>query len=621
MMDHNSDIDRTRREVLQELIHTEGDYVSMFGLFRESYLKVLAREEEHVVFRSMEGVVKELVRWHRRMEFDLQRIMREHDPNSVETALRVSKLVVAYMARLEALYRSYIYHFRASTRLFAEEAYYGKVMSELMGRLDHGVRTYQRTQFSGLEKRHLWQKDTSYDCLSHLPISRLTNYKLFLEVIGKNVTSPVDKRRIAGYTRKASEIIHQINSDNSTMDPVNAVIQRRLRFPTVEYAPVSAFGQCLLAGCLNAMWVRRRSSYGFAVTAEPLGAFLFKSYLILADICHDWWTVKHCVPMVRCNIHDLTDVISVSDRDSPKLREAISEATSGSNTAPVEGTIIDTGNNPPMALKLEFYFYGQCFELTFAFRHAQEYQVWKQYLETVKELNGPSVSDFEQLTDIGESTMVPRDMVPRTTVASRCPKVNELHNLTNAQRDMLKHSPSDYYGENSIQINVSFSGSQRTQQKYQTLSRNKSDSNSYSAKFDSGRRLHIEALMFDVWSDALVRTPSLEYIMTSYSDTITSVATTRPPSSTRSSWGMFSIRSDNTRATSILEPTNNQDLSSQQNNHNHTQTCNNCSNTTNTTNGNNNKSGTIGRLGTINKLRNYLTVKTYNKQFSENQVA
>ncbi|AET41309.1 uncharacterized protein Ecym_8013 [Eremothecium cymbalariae DBVPG len=609
-MDRHRDLEGNRREVLQELIDTEGDYVSMFGLFRESYLNVLAREEEHVVFRSMEGVVKELVRWHRRMECDLRHILGEHGRSTVEAAVRVSKQVVAYMAKLEALYRSYIFHFQASSRLFTEETYYGKVMRELVGRLDHGVRTYQRTQFSGEHKRHLWQKDTSYDCLSHLPVSRLTNYKLFLDVIAKTVTSPSDKRRIAAYTRKASEIIHHINSDSSTMDPVNTVIQRRLRFPTVEYVPVSAFGQCMLAGCLNTMWVRRRASYGFAVVAEPLGAFLFKSYLVLAEICQDWWTVKHCVPMVRCNIHHLSGVIDISESSDNCNKDSScvdttdtddTDETNESQRANNSNASSDSSNHCPMALKIEFYFYGQCFEVTFAFRNSQEFQVWKQHLDTVKELNGSSGSEFEQISDIGESTMVPREMVPKSTVASRCPKVNELHNLTHAQREMLKHSASDYYGINPIHINVSFSGSQRFQLKYQTLSRNKSDPTCFYAKFDTARRLHIEALMFDVWSESLVRTPSLEYIMTSYSDTITSVATTRAPSSTRSSWGMFSIRSDNTRATSVVEPANNQDTSQQ--------------------NKNNNKNLTIVRLGTINKLRNYLTVKTYNKQFSENQVS
>lgn len=625
------ELENNRREVLQELIDTEGDYVSMFGLFRESYLKVLAREEEHVVFRSMEAVVKELVRWHRRMENDLKHILRNYGGSSVESALMVSKQVVGYMARLEAHYRSYIFHFQASSRLFAEETYYGKVMRELVERLDHEVRTYQRTQFSGDNKRHLWQKDTSYDCLSHLPVSRLTNYKLFLEVIGRTITSPADRRRIAGYTSKASEIIHQINSDSSIMDPANTAIQRRLRFPTIEYVPVSAFGQCMLAGCLNSMWIKRRSSYGFTMVSEPLGAFLFKSYLVLADICKDWWTVKLCIPMARCNIHELADIVDISDTTDLLLKDAIlldlnhsnsdnegvgnetsyvteveTGAYSGDNDIKKKSntSIINVALLRPMGLKLEFYFHGQCFEVCFVFKSNQEYQVWKQHLITIKDLNGSSGADFEQINDIGESTMVPREMVPKTTVASRCPRVNELSNLTQAQREMLKHSTSDYYGTNLIHINVNFSGNQKYQQKHQGLSRNKSEPNHFNANFDTTRRLHIEAFMFDVWSDNLVRTYPLEYIMTSYNENTTNLTITRPPSSTRSSWGVFSTRSDNTKPICMIETSNNTDLTSQNNK-----------------NSDSNFSSSIARLGTINKLKNYLTVKTYNKLSSENQVA
>ncbi|AMD19773.1 HCL378Cp [Eremothecium sinecaudum] len=631
LQEREKELEDNRREVLQELIDTEGDYVSMFGLFRESYLKVLAREEEHVVFRSMECVVKELVRWHRRMESDLKHIVRNYGDSSVEAALRVSRQVVAYMAKLEAHYRSYIFHFQASSKLFAEETYYGKVMRGLVGRLDHGVRTYQRTQFSGDDKRHLWQKDTSYDCLSHLPVSRLTNYKLFLEVIGRTVTLPADKQRILGYTRKTSEIIHHINSDNSTMDPINTIIQQRLRFPTVEYVPVCAFGQCILAGCLNTMWVRRRASCGFAIVAEPLGAFLFKSYLILADVCKDWWTVKHCVPMVRCNIYELNTIVDVTDPPD-SLSKDILAADVFDSSYNLDAASVNNGdelgvcdvsvssgmdhhgnsemsgrteNGNSFGLRMEFYFYGQCFEILFAFRSRQEYEVWKQHLITVKDLNSASGVEFEQMSDVGESTMVPREMVPRTTVASRCPKVSELPKLTQAQRDMLKHSAYDYYGSCPSHMNVNYGGTQRYQQKRQGLSRNKSEPTNFYATFDMTRRLHTETFMYDVWSDNLIRTHPLDYVMTSYSDNTTSFGTARPSPSMRSSWGVFSNRSENSKSTFMAEP-NNQDLTTQQTKNKYHD---------------NNRPTTIARLGTINKLRSYLTVKTYNKQFSENQVA
>lgn len=265
--------------------------------------------------------------------------------------------------------------------------------------------------------------------------------------------------------------IDGVNFSN-IVDKETQRISTKLKFKyPEEYVPVSALGIPHLTGILNTVWVevsesqkvwtntvrsidswrRKKTLYPYFVPkGKQLGAFLYKSYLILARIpmisvndlqnqpVDTQWSIKFALPLTNCKIIPI-------DKEQNKYNEI--------------GLQDDLEPNIKL-FKLEWFLYGDVFETIFVFDNYYDYNQWFQHLQTIIDLNGftskpMEAESVENYYQMGNSAYAPLRIAPKLTFADAVSKTAN-QNLTRRQYSLINHQVHDYYDYTSFKLNISF---------------------------------------------------------------------------------------------------------------------------------------------------------------------
>lgn len=260
---------------------------------------------------------------------------------------------------------------------------------------------------------------------------------------------------------------------SNLIDKPSQRISSKLKFKNPdEYVPVSALGVPQLTGILNTVWIevsegqklwnntvrsidtwrRKRALYPiFQLKGKQLGAFLYKSYLVLARIpmipmtelqtnsaADVHWTIKFAIPLTNCKLIPI-------DKEQNKYNEI--------------GLHEDTASKIEL-FKLEWFLYGDIFETIFIFDNSYECKQWSDALQTIIDLNGftskPMEADsVENYYQMGNSTYAPIRIAPKLTFADAVSKTLNL-NITRRQYSLINHPVQDYYYYTSFKLNIRF---------------------------------------------------------------------------------------------------------------------------------------------------------------------
>ncbi|CDO96351.1 unnamed protein product [Kluyveromyces dobzhanskii CBS 2104] len=267
--------------------------------------------------------------------------------------------------------------------------------------------------------------------------------------------------------------IDGVNFSNLVDKPAQRIAAKLSFKHQEEYVPVSALGVPQLTGILNTVWVeisegqklwnntvgsidnwrRKRILYPiFQPKGKQFGAFLYKSYLILARIPmipmselqtgnnDGKWTIKFAIPLTNCKLTTVDEEFSRYNEIGLKKQKA---------------SKIDL-------FKLEWFLYGDVFETFFVFDNTYECDQWSQALRTMIDLNGftskpMEAESVENYYRMGNSTYAPIGIAPKLTFADAVSKTLNL-NLTRRQYSLINHPMQDYYYYTSFKLNIGFNG-------------------------------------------------------------------------------------------------------------------------------------------------------------------
>lgn len=145
------------------------------------------------------------------------------------------------------------------------------------------------------------QADLLFLLLVQFPISRVTKYKLLVEELYKSIAELHHDPVVLRHMRSIEHKIAMLNANYAAgrRDDVNRRIEALVDF---EATSQSFFGKCLLYGVMGAVWVDD------VPTIQVVGAFLYKSHLVLALVVHPR-TILFAIPLCRASCLAMMDSV------------------------------------------------------------------------------------------------------------------------------------------------------------------------------------------------------------------------------------------------------------------------------------------------------------------------
>lgn len=172
------------------------------------------------------------------------------------------------------------------------------------------------------------RKDLSLQSLMIIPAARISKYKLLLEQLAKN-TCPVEEAEshavIVNSLEKVEDKLRQIDHNHlvERFRRQSHILWNSLYFKNELPFSVQYFGLAILCGALNVTWMGPDGSIKFYY----MGCFLFKSYLILANVTNpeNRFYVKFIIPLHCCRIENPINSVVGLQTTSPLTKKLIFE--------------------------------------------------------------------------------------------------------------------------------------------------------------------------------------------------------------------------------------------------------------------------------------------------------
>ncbi|KAH3678252.1 hypothetical protein WICPIJ_008887 [Wickerhamomyces pijperi] len=397
----------TRRNVIEEIIDTEEAYVSSLKMLSGIYLgSIISKGNNGIPVRQLLQYVDLLIHTHESFLCDLRKLysisyrageecnsLVHTFPNSIYSAsygraqsliTPTSPLMAALVGELmsKKLIGVYIYQEYSSIHDSVLKLINSKEDDPEIGKTL--TRGYQH--FLEASQGSNGKMDLSLGSLIQRPIGRLGRYKLFLETLVKLTPADEDEASHLKLQASLASIDYSIKEVNryGAQEKIRAnTLYKNLNFESGAKLnfPVEYLGMPLLLGSLHVSWAADTENH---ITTELLGAFLFKTHLILATVNKSTnFEVRFLVPL------------SVS-----KLVESFD--TSG-------GIFTDHENS----FKLRFETNFTIVELLLTQANSLENAVWKDKLDIlINHVNGPypldySASKFNEEQGTNSSTIIP----------------------------------------------------------------------------------------------------------------------------------------------------------------------------------------------------------------------
>ncbi|SCW01213.1 LAFE_0D07580g1_1 [Lachancea fermentati] len=442
-----------RQRLVEEILESETEYLHALALLQHGFLDVLATND-YVPMRMLSSVVARIRARHAAFAAQLAQLVNRRvrrfddsddsaDSRWQDPALRSwDQLELCHqLAQLLALaplpiqhYRNYLLLYRQISDMLSNMASAGHdaLLFAILLKIELCLPRYCSSTLP-----HDYKRDFSFRAMIQRPLNRLAKYRLFLEslVTLTERPSPTDLERLgetkclvlAREIKTSSARLHSTllliddSSSEPQHDPLLVRLQTRLQFPCPEeHIPIEAMGHCYLRGCLTVVWPvagyftlsttsHRHSRYfnNFSrhkraphLHHKQLGAFLFKSYLVLATILpsknlgiQPIWHIKFALRLATCKLVTPPSLSSHSGLQTPH----------------------------EFALKMQFECDFKIWEVLLVCHNEQEFKIWKTQLELfVDVINGPhqfSEPDFDAQSTLdtlhfSDSTTFPKQMVP-----------------------------------------------------------------------------------------------------------------------------------------------------------------------------------------------------------------
>lgn len=440
-----------RQRLIEEIVQSEYDYINMLEALQRGYLEVLS-SKKYIPITLLNIIVTLILERHRHFYNKVQAsvekrvkrfIQRSNDDpgtssaylDSLDFCAEMSNLMSNNVIQVEQ-YKNYSFLYNQIRDLLVKLRHEGQ--NTELNELLINIQTYMESKCFF----YPYRRDLGFPAMTHVPISRATKYRLFLEsmvVLTKDVTEIDFKESktckperyttmIKASLEKIYRTLEDINKESydDCKDLKLPAIQERLHFKeTKEFIPIEAMGNCFMAGCIATVWVSRkgtlnkpgtlrqtrsfsnlyRNARRIQVKASQFGAFLFKSYLILADIpattnVHilQSWEVQFSIPLASCRIVDLSQ-----DFESD-------EAVKGLHS------------NHKYTLKIMFEHNFQILEVLLVHPNQKDFEIWRQQLDLfINTVNGPyefnstyhaSSYALDSPSQLGQAITYPQRLVP-----------------------------------------------------------------------------------------------------------------------------------------------------------------------------------------------------------------
>ncbi|SCU91755.1 LADA_0F11826g1_1 [Lachancea dasiensis] len=451
-----------RQRLIEEILESEIEYVQMLKILQNCFLDVLTIND-YIPMESLNNVVTHLLPQHEAFRDSLNNLVdgsiKRFDESTelnwsdlsltswdhLELCECVSKLLATKAVQVEA-YRKYVQYYNQVSHLLTSmgQESQDRLLFAVLFRIELCLpKYYSRTSEQG------YKRDFSFRAMIQMPINRISKYKLFLESLVLLTENPsiTDVKRlddlecfklVKSIKTNLQEIYNALAHINEpdtggTKSAVLRLIQNRLAFDLPEERiPIEAMGPCHLKGCLAVAWPSmdetsytlgsyRRSRYfsrtkrTFKIESDQLGVFLFRAYLVFAEIPAlsgrspaFEWPVKFALRLSNCRLVD--------------LEHKEGTATEGIGMV---SRYMDT-------IKIQFDYDFKLWELLIFCRNNSEYQSWSHQLALfIDDPNdtGPPVdrrdcrngnfrgdcvsqSTLESTLHFSDSTTFPDNMIP-----------------------------------------------------------------------------------------------------------------------------------------------------------------------------------------------------------------
>lgn len=486
-----------RQRLIEEIVESEVEYVQMLRILRNCFLDVLSIND-YIPMKALNEVVTRMLEQHEVLcqsmhaivDGSVKRFDESTELNWSDLALtswdhlelceQVARLLGADAVHVEQ-YGSYLqYYNQISTLLtrMGRESQDGLLFAILF-RIELCLpKYYSHTSQQG------YKRDFSFRAMIQMPINRIAKYRLFLESLVYLTENPsiTDVKRlddlecqalthsIKSSLDKIFSVLQKVNEANADdfRDPTLALIQERLAFDLPdERIPIEAMGHCYTRGCLAVAWPcvddgsyasgsyrKSRSRYfnnfyrtkkSLHIESDQLGVFLFKSYLVLAEIPpfrigtpDQEWPIKFAIRLASCRILD-------------------------PSSNPLEPGLHSEYEN---SIKIQFEYDFMLWEVLLFGRDAQELNSWREELKLfINEINGPhtfgvepargsvSQSTLESTLHFSDSTTFPDQMMPfvvyNESLSGRFDRSRSFKRRVNSRQGQS-------YEEQSIKVDVEF---------------------------------------------------------------------------------------------------------------------------------------------------------------------
>ncbi|SCU82133.1 LANO_0B05204g1_1 [Lachancea nothofagi CBS 11611] len=449
-----------RQRLIEEIVESEIEYVQMLKILQNCFLDVLTIND-YIPMEALNKVVTKILPQHESfsaalnslVEGSVKRFDESTELNWSDLSLtswdhldlceNVGRLL-ANQALQKDEYRSYVQSYNQVSHLLTRmgQESQDRLLFAILFRIELCLpKYYSRTSQQG------YKRDFSFRAMIQMPINRIAKYRLFLESLVYLTENPsiTDVRRldhtecdkltqnIKDYLHDIFEFLQQINEAHveSSKDSALTLIQSRLAFDLPEERiPIEAMGPCYSKGCLAVAWPSaeetsytigsyRRTRYfnnfyktkrSLKIESDQLGVFLFKSYLVLAEIPSyrektsiNEWPIKFALRLSNCRLID--------DMNSQM----------GSKTED-----IGMFSNYDNTIKIQFDYDFKLWEILLFCRDAEEFHNWRKELDLFinnvhaigddsKEPSrheSVSQSTLESTLHFSDSTTFPDQMVP-----------------------------------------------------------------------------------------------------------------------------------------------------------------------------------------------------------------
>ncbi|CAR23194.1 KLTH0E03432p [Lachancea thermotolerans CBS 6340] len=453
-----------RQRLVEEIVESETEYVQMLKILRNCFLDVLSIND-YIPMKVLNNVVGQILAHHEELCRCLQAVVdgsvKRFDETTelnwsdlsltswdhLEVCQQVAEILSTHAVQAKQ-YCSYLYYYNQISHLLARMGRESEdgLLFAILFRIELCLpKYYSHTSHQG------YKRDFSFRAMIQMPINRIAKYRLFLESLVYLTETPsiTDLRRLD--ETKCQALIHSIKTSLGSMysnlqkvdeanceklpDPALVLVYNRLTFSSPdERIPVEAMGNCYTRGCLAVAWTcmdeaahsagsHRKSSARYfnnfhrakrslRIESEQLGVFLFKSYLIFAEIpsfklgtASYEWPIKFAIRLASCRLMD--------------ARPAVQRA--------LQGGMKDCGiySEYENAIKLQFEYDFKLWEILLLCWDSQELEAWRKELSLfINEINGPhtfgvdplretvSQSALESTLHFSDSTTFPDQMLP-----------------------------------------------------------------------------------------------------------------------------------------------------------------------------------------------------------------